>query len=49
VVAALFMNIYIVGLNQLTDIDIDKVVLCVNLTGTFAVISIIKKHKFYAA
>ncbi|XP_059461052.1 homogentisate phytyltransferase 1, chloroplastic isoform X1 [Corylus avellana] len=25
VVAALFMNIYIVGLNQLTDIDIDKV------------------------
>lgn len=25
VVAALFMNIYIVGLNQLSDIDIDKV------------------------
>ncbi|KAB2604831.1 homogentisate phytyltransferase 1 [Pyrus ussuriensis x Pyrus communis] len=27
VVAALFMNIYIVGLNQLSDIDIDKVAL----------------------
>lgn len=25
VIAALFMNIYIVGLNQLYDIDIDKV------------------------
>jgi homogentisate phytyltransferase / homogentisate geranylgeranyltransferase len=25
VVAALFMNIYIVGLNQLFDIEIDKV------------------------
>ena len=25
VVAALFMNIYIVGLNQLCDIEIDKV------------------------
>ena len=25
VVAALFMNIYIVGLNQLSDIEIDKV------------------------
>lgn len=29
VVAALFMNIYIVGLNQLYDIDIDKVALTV--------------------
>lgn len=25
VVAALFMNIYIVGLNQLSDVEIDKV------------------------
>lgn len=25
VIAALFMNIYIVGLNQISDIDIDKV------------------------
>lgn len=25
IVAALFMNIYIVGLNQLSDIEIDKV------------------------
>lgn len=25
IVAALFMNVYIVGLNQLSDIEIDKV------------------------
>lgn len=28
IVAALFMNIYIVGLNQLSDIEIDKVLFC---------------------
>lgn len=34
VVAALFMNIYIVGLNQLSDIEIDKVAWYENTVGT---------------
>lgn len=32
IAAALMMNIYIVGLNQLSDIEIDKVLLKMNLS-----------------
>lgn len=31
IVAALLMNIYIVGLNQLSDIEIDKVLMLIYL------------------
>lgn len=32
IAAALMMNVYIVGLNQLSDIEIDKVLLKMNLS-----------------